>query len=127
MINNGTCAVVIVHGQSEYAMINSIKSKLRLNIQIFARNKGKSSIQIDGLPAIFDNSIFRSRKALLKEYATIECNKKKLIDFKIFTVMDVDDCKDGSVRNNYINGNISGLGDSDLKEYVQPIYCLENL
>ncbi|APX71972.1 hypothetical protein M5C72_02185 [Companilactobacillus allii] len=127
MINRGTCAVVIVHGQSEYAMISAIKSKLRLNIQIFARDKGKSSIQIDGLHNVFGNKIFKDCKSLLREYGTIEHKKKKLYDFKIFTLMDVDDCKDDSVRKNYIAGNISGINGHELKTYIQPIYCSENL
>ncbi|KRM36285.1 hypothetical protein FC83_GL003038 [Agrilactobacillus composti DSM 18527 = JCM 14202] len=126
MNNQHTCAVVIVHGQSEYAFVQSIKSKLRLKIEIFARNKGKSSIQINKLPDVFQNNIFRSKSALLKEYETIQHRKRELLDFRIFTIMDVDDVENRDVRRNYIDGFISNIGDYQLKPYIMPIYFIEN-
>lgn len=122
-----TCAVVICHGMSEYKMISDIQSKLRLNIKVYARQKGRSSIQIDKLPDIFQNRTFKSVKALTSEFETIKSSKRQLIDCKIFTIMDVDDCKDQSVRKNYMSGHISGIGDHELKPYIVPIYFKENL
>ncbi|WP_251933744.1 hypothetical protein [Latilactobacillus sakei] len=121
------CAVVIVHGQSEYALINSIKSKLRVNLKVFSRDKGKTSIQINGLSTIFENSIFKSKNKLLQEYPGIKKKKNKLDDFKIFTFMDVDDCSDISVKNNYLDGHLSDISKHPLREYFYPIYCDENL
>jgi len=127
MKNNSVCAIVIVHGQSEYALMKTIKSKLRLNIEIFARNKGRSSIQISSLPGIFKNSEFKNIRTLVHSFPTIRYQKRKLIGCRIFTIMDVDDCKDLSVRNNYIAGNISGLSNHELRSYITPIYFLENV
>ncbi|MFL2063948.1 hypothetical protein ACEN4E_10545 [Latilactobacillus sakei] len=121
------CAIVIVHGQSEYALINSIKSKLRVNLAVFARKKGKESIQITGLTNILNNSIFKSKNALLNKYPNINQSKKKFNDFKIFTVMDVDDCCDTSVKNNYCNGYLSGVSSHELRSYFYPIYNDGNL
>lgn len=126
-LGNSTCAVVICHGQSEYRMVNSIKQALRLNIGIFARDKGKSSIQIDKLPDIFQNKVFGSVKKLTQAYPTIEYEKNELSNCLIFTLMDVDDCQDLSIRNNYLNGQLSGIGANKLKPYVSPIYFKENL
>lgn len=120
------CAVVICHGQTEYQFVNAIKSKLRLNIQIVARNKGRSSIQIDKLPDIFQNDIFKDVRSLTRHFQTIAFEKKKIIGCQIFTLMDLDDCEDKSIVNNYENGTISYLGDHQLKPYIQPIYFKDN-
>lgn len=127
MAGRGMCGIVICHGMSEYKLVSAIKSKLRLNLEVLGRAKGASSIQIDGLPEFFQNKTLKTKSALLKNYGNIEHKKKELEDFKIFTVMDVDDCSDISVRNNYLQGHISGLAQHDLKPYVVPIYCRENL
>jgi len=94
---------------------------------VFARDKGKTSIQITKLPDIFQDDVFRNVKRLTQKYPTIAYEKKELKHCRIYTLMDVDDCNDTSVRNNYLNGNLSGLGDHELKPYVKPIYCKENL
>lgn len=120
------CAVVICHGQTEYQFVNAIKSKLRLNIKIFARDHGKTSIQLDKLPDIFRNKVFKNVKSLTNEYQTIDFKKKELNNCKIFTLMDLDDCKDKSIVNNYENGKISYLGDHQLKPYIQTIYFKDN-
>lgn len=118
-----TFAVVIVHGQSEYALISAIKSKLKVNVEIFSRHKGRESIQIDGLTHILKNDVFKSRQKLLKKYPNIN----NISDFKIFTFMDTDDCTDESIRKNYIDGHLSSVNDHPLKEYFCPIYCDGNL
>ena len=41
--------ITIVHGKSEYCICKSIQSNLRLKQEIIARDKGKSSIQINGI------------------------------------------------------------------------------
>ena len=46
---NYTMCAVIVHGKSELQMVRYITSNLRLPVKIIARNRGKSSIQINGL------------------------------------------------------------------------------
>lgn len=126
-MGRGTCAVIICHGQSEFKLIKAITSKLRLNVKVVARDKGRSSIQIEKLPDFFQNKDFRTVRTLTTKYETIQSKKKELIDCRIFTIMDVDDCHDKSVRTNYIQGNISGIGKHELKPYIQPIYFLDNL
>ncbi|WP_164505662.1 hypothetical protein [Levilactobacillus angrenensis] len=107
-------------------MVNSIKQALRLNMGVFARDKGKSSIQIAKLPDIFQNEVFRNVKKITQEYPTIAYRKKELDSCLIYTLMDVDDCHDLSVRNNYLKGHLSGLGAHELKPYIRPIYFKEN-
>jgi len=126
-MGRSTCAVVICHGQSEYQLVQAIKSKLRLNIEIFARSKGRTSIQLDKLPDIFENHIFRNVKSLIKQYGGIESKKKEIIGCKIFTLMDLDDCNDHSVLNNYMQGSVSNIGPHQLKPYIYPIYFKDNL
>ncbi|WP_176719268.1 hypothetical protein [Levilactobacillus brevis] len=92
-------------------------NSVRINFTIY---------QITKLPDTFSGEYLKSVKALTNRYATIDVKKKKLVNCKIFTLMDVDDCKDISVKNNYLNGHISGIGEHELKPFVEPIYCKEN-
>lgn len=123
-INVNYCkAVVIVHGKSEYLMVQHIKSSLHLPIEIYAKKKGNNSIQITSLIKELGNTIFKNQKTLLKRY-TIENDKKKLNDFKIFTIMDTDDC-DEEEKNNYINKSM--FKKHELYNYIYPIYNINNL
>ncbi|KRM86653.1 hypothetical protein [Liquorilactobacillus vini] len=120
---SNTCAVVIVHGKSEYCIVEHIKSKMRLPIEIYGKKNGQKSIQIEALPNILNNEVFRSKKSLQNKYPAIDFKK----DFKIFTVMDIDDVHDNSVKTNYIDGKISNISNGWQKKFLYPIYFKENL
>ena len=94
-------AVVIVHGKSEYLMVQHIKSSLHLPIEIYAKKKGNNSIQITSLMLVLNNSIFKTKKSLERNY-DIEKEKNKYKNFKIFTIMDTDDCNEKKQKE-YIN------------------------
>ena len=62
-------AIVIVHGKSELMLAEYIKSNLRLNIEIVSRDRGKSSIQVNGLMKFLNSdSRFKSIKAIEKNF-----------------------------------------------------------
>ena len=82
----------IVHGQSEYKLCQSIRSNLRLKHEIIARQKGKSSIQVTSVKDILNNSQFKNLNAFKRAFPDVVVKKAKLINFKLFIIMDVDDC-----------------------------------
>lgn len=85
-------AIVIVHGKSELLMMEYLKRKFRLNIAIISSNKGKSSIQINGLLKFMtSNTKLKSLSAVKKEFMP-NVSGNRLIDCPIFTIMDLDDC-----------------------------------
>lgn len=47
---NYTRCAVIVHGKSEFALVKYIYTNLHLPVKIIAKDKGRGSIQINGLP-----------------------------------------------------------------------------
>lgn len=99
---NYTKAIVIVHGKSEKQIVQYIKNKLRLKMEIYSDKNGEKSIQITGLKNVLENKIFKSSKTLLKQYEDIElCDDRKSIStkFKIFIIMDTDDCTDLQKRD----------------------------
>ncbi len=116
-------AVVIVHGKSEYLLVQHIKSVLHLSIEIYGKKKGKNSIQINRLMKELNNSIFKSQRALLNNYE-IEVKDKKLKNFKLFAIMDTDDCVEQN-RDRYINKEM--FNGHPLKEYIVPIYNINTL
>ena len=123
-----TRAVVIVHGKSEYIIARHIKSNLRLKMEIVSENNGNNSIQIDGLKKVLGNTVFKNRNSFIKKYDEIEYEGKgkklKLHNFKVFIIMDTDDCNK-EIKEKYISGEL--FKDHWLKDYIVPIYNSENL
>ena len=120
-IPNYICAIVVVHGESENIITKHIKSSLRLNVYIHRRS---TSIQINGLLNELNTNFgdIKQLKSKLKNQLDIDKNKVK--NFKIFTIMDTDDCTD-KMKKQYINGDL--FSSYNLKEYVVPIYSNPDL
>lgn len=120
--------IVIVHGKSELQIVKHIKSNLRITIEIFAEKNGENSIQINGLKNILGNTIFKSIGTIQKNYPTIQVSKngknKVLENFKIFIIMDTDDCTQKE-KENFINKEM--FKNHWAYEYIVPIYNSDNL
>lgn len=119
-----TKAIVIVHGKSEKQICDYIKSNLRLKMEVISDKKGEKSIQITSLIDILNDFRFKSFNAFTKYFDDAEVvheNKKKRLssDFKIFSIMDIDDCKPKQ-KENYINKSM--FKDHWAYEYIVPIY-----
>lgn len=126
-MNNSTKAIVLVHGKSELAIVQFIKSNLRLPIEIVSKDRGKHSIQINSLKNILTDFRFKTPTQFQNNFSNVEMKKNKLINCRIFMIMDLDDAtfnqqqayKDKSMFNSYW-----------FKDYVEPIYnnrCLEDV
>lgn len=85
-----TCAIVVVHGDSEEIIARHVRACLKLPFYIHRR---KTSIQINGLVHELESN-FKSVLSLSRnEKIDISVSKGKILnDFKIFTLMDTDDC-----------------------------------
>lgn len=100
-------AIVIVHGKSEKQICDYIKSNLRLKMEVVSDKKGEKSIQITSLMHILSDFRFESLDAFLDYFDDVEIvlekKKRKLPPhFKIFTIMDTDDCSNKQ-KEEYIN------------------------
>lgn len=120
-----TRCVVIVHGKSELHLIKFIYTNLHLPVKIISENKGRGCIQINGLKDYLSKKTFESLSVFAKEYL-IEYDKKtrKLKNFKLFIVMDTDDCSEES-KKEYVSGEM--FRGHPLQEYIVPIYNITNL
>ena len=118
-------AAVIVHGKSERFLASYIYTNLHLPVVIIDKDKGRNSIQINGLKKILSSKPFNSLKSFAEEY-DVEYDKKekKLRNFKLFIIMDTDDCSD-KTREEYISGRL--FESSCLKDYIVPIFNSPNL
>lgn len=122
---NFTKCAVIVHGKSEFALVKYIYTNLHLPVKIIAKDKGRGSIQINGLLDYLNKKQFRTLKGFADEYS-VEYDKKtkSLINFKLFIIMDTDDCDDG-IKTKFVSGDM--FEGHPLKEYIVPIYNISNL
>ena len=118
-------AAVIVHGKSERYLVSYIYTNLHLPIAIIDKNGGRSSIQINALTNILSSKPFNNLKSFAETYA-VEYDKKekKLNNFKLFIIMDTDDCSE-ETRDEYISGKL--FEHSCLKEYIVPVFNSPNL
>lgn len=113
-------ALVIVHGASEYQIVRYVKSKLRLPLEIYSKCNGQNSIQINGLKSLLEKSgDFNKQKKFLKKYSNIQFSKEGLMHFKLFPIMDTDDCTD-KTKEEYIDGTL--FDGHWLKPYIISIY-----
>ena len=69
-------AAVIVHGKSERFLASYIYTNLHLPVVIIDKDKGRSSIQINGLKKILGSKSFNSLKSFAEEYS-VEYDKKE--------------------------------------------------
>jgi hypothetical protein len=116
--------MAIVHGKSELDLCKSIRSNLRIKHKIIAHNNGASSIQISGILDEFRSYHFGSFKEFIKEYPDVEYKKGILQNFRLFIIMDVDDC-DEQDKERYKNGQMFEA--HWLHKYITPIFNDPNL
>jgi len=114
-----TRIMVIVHGKSEYCLCKNIFSNLRIKHEIYANNRGKNSIQINGLKNILNNRIFKDPLFFRKQYEDIEYQKSRPVNFRLFIIMDVDDCE-SDMKKKFISRDL--FKDHWLYEYITPIF-----
>lgn len=117
-------AIVIVHGKSEKQICDYIKSNLRLKMEVISDKKGEKSIQITSLLHVLNDSRFQSLAAFSECYDDVEIvleKKKRKIssDFKIFIIMDTDDCT-ARQKEEYINKSM--FKSHWAYDYIIPIY-----
>lgn len=98
-----TRCAVIVHGKSEFHLVRFIYTNLHLPVKIISKDKGRGSIQINGLEDLLNKKYFKSLSTFSKEYS-VEYDKKekKLKNFKLFIIMDTDDCSEKIKMNLYL-------------------------
>lgn len=114
----------IVHGKSELLMCRSLKSNLKIKHEIHARNKGKSSIQVNSIINELESKKFNMGLKKFSQEFGIEYNKKKLINFKLFIIMDLDDCEEKQAKEFRDKSMFIG---HPLYDYIEPIYNDPNL
>ena len=122
---NYTKGIIIVHGKSERIFAEYIKSNLHLPIEIYHEN---TSIQIDSLPKVLGNTIFKSKTSLKKEYY-IEEKKGKLVNLFVMPIMDLDDTIEEKIekyknkemfKNHWLYGYITPIWND--KNFEQVLY-----
>ena len=96
-----TRCAVIVHGKSEFHLVRFIYTNLHLPVKIISKDKGRGSIQINRLEDLLNKKCFKSLSTFSKEYS-VEYDKKekKLKNFKLFIIMDTDDCSE-KIKNEF--------------------------
>lgn len=113
-----TKCAVIVHGKSEFHLVRFIYTNLHLPVKIISKDKGKGSIQINGLKEFLNKKHFKTLSAFANEYS-VEYDKKakELKNFRLFIIMDTDDCSE-VMKQEYISGEL--FRGHPLRKYIVP-------
>lgn len=114
-------AIVIVHGKSEKQMCDFIKSNLRLKMHIESDKKGKKAIQITCVMKKLNGKKFKSINNFKNYFEDVDQSfeEPEADDFKIFIIMDTDDCNE-SQKDKFINKEM--FKKHWAYEYIVPIY-----
>lgn len=113
-------AVIIVHGKSELQIYKFIKNNLRIKMEYIANKNGESSIQIPGLLKRLNGKDIKDLNSICNKYKKDDIDEK----FKIFAIMDTDDCSEEE-KNNYKNKTM--FKKNWAYNYICPIYNDGNL
>lgn len=113
-------AVIIVHGKSELQIYKFIKNNLRIKMEYIANKNGESSIQIPGLLKRLNGKDIKDLNSICNKYKKDDIDEK----FKIFAIMDTDDCSEEE-KNNYKNKTM--FKKHWVYNYICPIYNDGNL
>lgn len=116
-------ALVICHGKTEYIITRYIISNLHISAEIHAKDKGKSSLQITRLNKELQSSVFADIDSFSAYFGAEVLGKGKSKhlsdDFKVFIIMDTDDCTDSQKQDFVSKKMFSGHW---LHKYIEPIY-----
>lgn len=96
-------------------------------MEIVSNNNGESSIQITSVKQTLNNTIFKSYNNFIKEYEDVKLssnNKSLDKDFKIFIILDTDDCTEKQ-KNAFINKEM--FKSHWAYDHIVPIYDIPNL
>ena len=114
--------IVICHGKSELQLVKYATTNLHLNIHPYARANGKTSIQITSLMDVLNSRSFRNINSFLEQYSVEtegKGKKTKLVNFKLYTVMDTDDCTQQQ-KEEYITKKM--FANHWASDYIVPIF-----
>lgn len=120
---------VVAHGLSEVLIAKHFKSSLRLQMAIFSRDNGNTSIQITSLLDELSSKKY-SKPEFIKQTNAIQFKRWEKrgvrpedMDFRIYTLMDTDDCSDEMLAR-YKSGKM--FHDLWLAPFIVPIWCTPN-
>lgn len=121
-------ALVICHGKTELIITRYIKSNLHISAETHAKDNGSSSLQITRLVSELQSSIFADIDSFSKHFGANVIgkgkNKRLSDDFKVFIIMDTDDCTDSQKQDFVSKKMFSGHW---LYKYIEPIYSTPNI
>ena len=123
-----THCVIICHGKSEYLFFTTIKRILKTPIEIDGDKNGGKSVQIRSIPHFLQRQDYKdfpsfTRKGAVGQYACVN-HRALSSDFKIFFVMDLDDCPENE-GSAFIDKSMFQKHWS--YPHVMPIYCHPNI
>ena len=119
--------IVICHGKSEKLICEFLRYNLRIQIEIDSDKKGKKSIQITSIMKFLSGEKYKNIASFKNKFDDIEQikDKKKLPSyFKIFIIMDTDDCNENQKKS---FKDKSMFKEHWLYDYIVPIYNDSNL
>ncbi len=121
-------ALVICHGKTEVIITRYIKSNLHISAEIHAKDNGNSSLQITRLVSELKLSIFADIDSFSKHFGAEVLgkgkNKQLSNDFKVFIIMDTDDCTEAQKQDFISKEMFKGHW---LYKYIEPVFSIPNI
>ena len=119
-----TIGIVICHGKTEYLMARYIISNLHLKMEKDARDHGEHSIQITSTMSFLRSGPYKLKESFIKKFLTDGSELDDPDNFKVFIVMDTDDCTEKE-KQGFISKEM--FKKHWLYPYIVPIYNSKNI
>jgi hypothetical protein len=89
--------LVIVHGESERILVNAIKSRLRIPVDLYPIDRGSGTVDLPNIAEVLSSGPFKSESALHRAYDALDYEPRSVVkmpDLHIFPILDVDRHRD---------------------------------
>jgi hypothetical protein len=116
--------IVVAHGASELILCRSIRTNLRLPLEIITENQGSKCIQVNVLEKFFSEKNFAKYLAQSPGIQKFQLRDGELVNTTIFPIMDTDDCSKDTLKR-YMSGEM--FSGSPYSSMIKPIFNSPNL
>lgn len=116
---------IFCHGLSELILFSGIRSNLRLQYEVYARDNGRQNIQLGSILKVINTYPFDSKKNFMKD-TQIDVANRNSDNFKIFIVLDFDEPEISDIdKENFLSKNM--FKGHWMYDYIVPIFSMPNL
>lgn len=117
---------VVCHGESEVILAKQLQNNKRRNLNVLSEKNGKQTIMINTINKFLDSRFPTIETYISENRDLLQVEKYKILNHKIFTIMDKDD-KSDELFESYKNKSLFNDFWWGAENLIEPIYFVPNM